>query len=207
MAISFGIQAKEYNILDFGAKPDGQAINTKAVQTAIDQLSDEGGGKIIFPAGKFLTGSLQLKSGVHLYFEKGAVLLGSTNPYYYKELEMPGRPEADKKDDNSQMALLVAYKANNISISGKGRIDGQGRALALNIDSLHHIGERVDSNYNYNNMRPNETMRPKLFRFSTCKNVNISGLELQSSACWGLSFELCQNLKIDGVEVLHLSVR
>ncbi len=203
LAITTWIQAKEYNILDFGAKPDGQTLNTNIIQSAIDQLSKEGGGKLIFPTGKFLTGSLQLKSGVHLYLEKGAVLLGSTNPYHYTELEMPGRPEADKKDDNSQMALLVAYKTDNISISGKGRIDGQGRELALNIDSLHHIGERVDPNYNYNNMRPNETMRPKLFRFSTCKNVNVSGVELQSSACWGLSFELCQNLKIDGVKVFN----
>ncbi len=198
-----GIQAKEYNILDFGAKSDGQTINTKAIQSAIDQLSETGGGKLIVPAGKFLTGSLQMKSNIHLHLEKGGVLLGSPNPYHYTELEMPGRPEADKKDDNSQMALLVAYRADNITISGEGKIDGQGRALALNIDSLHHIGERVDPNYNIHNMRPNETMRPKLFRFSTCTNVSISGLELQNSSCWGLSFELCHNLKIDGVKVLN----
>ncbi len=198
-----GIQAKEYNILDFGAKPDGQTINTKAIQSAIDQLSEAGGGKLIVPEGKFLTGSLQMRSNIHLYLEKGAVLLGSTNPYHYTELAMPGRPETDKKDDNSQMALLVAYKADNIIISGNGRIDGQGRALALNIDSLHHTGERIDPNYNVSGMRPNETMRPKLFRFSTCTNVSISGLELQNSACWGLSFELCHNLKIDGVKVLN----
>jgi|GEM_PF-340954 len=201
--ITTGIQAQEYNILRFGAKPDGQTISTKAIQSAIDQLSEAGGGKLIIPAGKFLTGSLQMKSDVHLYLEKGAVLLGSPNPYHYSELKMPGRPETEKKDDNSQMALLVAYKADNITISGEGKIDGQGRALALNIDSLHHIGERVDPHYNIHDMRPNETMRPKLFRFSTCTNVRISGLELQNSACWGLSFELCHNLKIDGVKVLN----
>lgn len=203
LLITTEIQAKEYNILDFGAVPDGKTINTEAIQSAIDQLSETGGGKLVFPAGSFLTGSLHLKSNIHLYFEKSAVLLGSTNPYHYKELAMPGRPEAEKKDDNSQMALLIAYKADNITLSGEGKIDGQGRALALNIDSLHHIGERVDPNYNINDMRPNETMRPKLFRFSTCKNVNISGLRLQNSACWGLSFELCQNLKIEGVKVLN----
>ena len=203
LILPFIIQAKDYNILDFGAKPDGQTINTTVIQTAIDQLSEEGGGKLIFPKGTFLTGSLQMKSNIHLYFEKGAVLLGSTNPYHYKELAMPGRPETEKKDDNSQMALLVAYKADNITISGKGKIDGQGRALALNIDSLHHIGERVDPNYNVYNARPNETMRPKLFRFSTCKNVTISGMELRQSSCWGLSFELCRNLKLDGVKVVN----
>jgi polygalacturonase len=201
--IAAGVQAKDYNILDFGANPDGQTLNTEVIQAAIDRLSENGGGKLIFPEGKFLTGSLQLKSNVHLYFEKGAVLLGSTNPYHYAELAMPGRPVSEKKDDNSQMALLVAYKADNIRIEGEGRIDGQGRGLALNIDSLHHIGERIDPNYNMHNLRPNETMRPKLFRFSTCRSVRVSGLELQSSACWGLSFELCENLEIDGVKVLN----
>ena len=194
---------KEYNILKYGAKSDGITMNTKAIQKAVDEISEAGGGKLIIPQGNFLTGSIVMKSNVHLYFEEGAVLLGSTNPYDYSELVMPGRPEADKKDDNSQMALLVAYKANNISITGKGRIDGQGRALALNIDSLHHIGERVDPDYSIASMRPNETMRPKLFRFSTCKDVTISGMELQSSACWGLSFELCERLRIDNVKILN----
>jgi len=203
LVITTGIQAKDYNILAFGAEPDGKTINTEIIQSAINRVSEEGGGKLVFPKGIFLTGSLQIKSNVHLYFEKGAILLGSTNPYHYRELEMPGRPETEKKDDNSQMALLVAYKADNISISGKGLIDGQGRTLGLNIDSLHHIGERVDPNYDVYNARPNERMRPKLFRFSTCKNVTISGMELRHSSCWGLSFELCQNLKLDGVKVLN----
>lgn len=201
--ISIGAQAKEYSVLDFGVKADGQTLNTKNLQTAIDRVSESGGGKLIFPEGTFLTGSLQLKSNVHLYFKSGAVLLGSTNPYHYTELKMLGRPVSEKKDDNSQMALLVAYKAENIAVEGEGKIDGQGRVLALTIDSLHHIGERIDPNYNKYNLRPNETMRPKLFRFSTCNGVRVSGLELQNSACWGLSFELCRNLHIDGVKVLN----
>jgi len=75
--------------------------------------------------------------------------------------------------------------------------------LALNIDSLHHLGDRIDPNYNTNSWRPSETVRPKLFYFSTCNNVNISGLELKNSACWGLSFELCHGLKINGVKVFN----
>ncbi|MDD4661213.1 MAG: glycosyl hydrolase family 28-related protein, partial [Massilibacteroides sp.] len=155
--ISIGAQAKEYSVLDFGVKADGQTLNTKTLQTAIDRVSESGGGKLIFPEGTFLTGSLQLKSNVHLYFKSGAVLLGSTNPYHYTELKMLGRPVSEKKDDNSQMALLVAYKAENIAVEGEGKIDGQGRVLALTIDSLHHIGERIDPNYNKYNLRPNET--------------------------------------------------
>ncbi|WP_372774244.1 glycoside hydrolase family 28 protein [Mangrovibacterium sp.] len=196
-------KSNDYHVAEYEIIGDGTTLNTEKLQTLIDLVSKSQGGQIIFSKGNYLTGSLQLKSNVHLYFEEGAVLLGSTNPYHYANIEMPGRPKLGSRDDNSQMALFVAFKATNISISGKGRIDGQGRALALNIDSLHHLGERVDPKYSTNRMRPHETFRPKLFRFSMCKNINISGMELHNSACWGLSFELCQHLKIDAVKVLN----
>lgn len=206
LALVFNLAASaqnDYNVKDFGVIGNGINLNTNKLQTLIDKLSAGQGGKIIFSKGNYLTGSLQLKSNVHLYLEEGAILLGSTNPYDYVDIEMPGRPQLGSRSDNSQMALLVAFKANNFSISGKGRIDGQGRDLALNIDSLHHIGERIDPKYNTKRMRPNETARPKLFRFSMCNNVAISGVELWNSACWGLSFELCNKLSIDGVKVLN----
>lgn len=190
---------KIYNILNFGAIPDGKILNTKAIQTAIETANKNNGGKIIFPKGLFLTGSLEMKSGVDIYLEAGAVLLGSTNPDDYKSMKMEGRPVSPKQDDNSQMALLLAHKVNNILISGKGSIDGQGRALALNIDSLHHAGIRIDPNYSNKNMRPSETMRPKLFRFSECSQVNILDLEIKNGACWGLSFELCSHLTIKNI--------
>jgi polygalacturonase len=129
-----------YKTTDYGAIPDGKTLNTKAIQSAIDAASKAKGGNVIFPKGKFLTGSITLKSNVSIYLEEGAVLLGSDNPYDYTPMETKGRPVSPKNDDNSQLALLLALKANNISISGKGMIDGQGRALALNIDSLHHAG-------------------------------------------------------------------
>lgn len=193
-------QQKEYLITDFGAIGDGKHLNTKAIQSAINTAS-KNNGKLVFPKGKYVSGSLILKSNIELFLEQGAVLLGSTNPVDYKELDMPGRPESTKTDDNSQMALLVAYKASNITISGKGTIDGQGRKLALNIDSLHHSGEKIDPNYNNGRNRPNETARPKLMRLSTCKNVNITNLKLKNSACWGLSFELCSGLNLVDLDV------
>lgn len=196
-------ESKNYDVTEYGIVGDGTTINTEKLQYLIDKVSADNGGKIVFPKGAYLTGSLKLKSNVHLYFREKAVLLGSTNPYDYEDVQMPGRPELGNRDDNSQMALLVAFKANNFSISGKGRINGQGRALALTIDSLHHIGERIDPKYNEKRMRPHETARPKLFRFSMCTNIEITDLELYNSACWGLSFELCNKLKIDNVKVLN----
>lgn len=179
-------KVKEFLVTDFGAVPDGKTLNTIAIQKAIDAAHKrKKGGKVVFPSGNYLSGSIQLKSNVHLYFEENAQLLGSTNPGDYQKMEFPGRPESPKKDDNSQMALILAHKAINIKLSGKGRIDGQGLPLALHIDSLHHAGVAIDPNYNTKRNRPNETMRPKLFRFSQCENIEITDLKVGEAACWG----------------------
>ena len=194
----------KFNVVDYGAIADGKTLNTEPIQTAIDAAhSAKGGGSVVFPKGVFLTGSIEVKSNVDIYLDEGAVLLGSTNPDDYKAMDTKGRPSSPKNDDNSQLALVLSQSAKKILFSGKGVIDGQGRELALNIDSLHHIGERIDPNYGYHTMRPNETVRPKLFRFSQCEDVKIMDIEVKSSASWGLSFELCNNLTIDNVKIIN----
>ncbi|TKG92904.1 glycoside hydrolase family 28 protein [Puteibacter caeruleilacunae] len=194
---------KTYVATAYGVFGDGLSLNTQAIQVLIDQAAEEGGGTIVFPKGDYLSGSLRMQSNVNIDLKAGATLLGSTNPTHYKQVEMPERPDSPKKDDNSQMAFIIAFNVHNFSIFGEGKIDGQGRALALNIDSLHHAGVTVDPKYNYRRMRPNETARPKLFRFSQCNNVTIKDLHLWNSACWGLSFELCRNLTLDNLKVLN----
>lgn len=192
-----------FNVTAYGAVADGKTLNTKAIQKAIDAAFKNNGGQVVFPKGRFLSGSIQLKSNVTLFFEEGAVLLGSTNPKDYYKMEFPGRPTSPKKDDNSQLALILAHKANNIALKGKGEIDGQGLALAIAVDSLHHAGVAVDPNYNKRRNRPNETMRPKLFRFSQCNSILIEGLKVGQAACWGLSFELCANLTINKLKIIN----
>jgi hypothetical protein len=196
---------KDFLISNYGSKGDGKTINTITIQKAIDAAFKNKGGRVVFPKGNFLSGTIILKNNVSLYFEEGAVLLGSTNPKDYPNMTFEGRPDSPKKDDNSQMALIIAHKANNISLKGKGTIDGQGLQLALNIDSLHHAGIAVDPKYNLRRNRPNETMRPKLFRFSQCENITIQGLKAGEASCWGLSFELCHNLVLDNLKIVNRS--
>ncbi|QOG01239.1 glycoside hydrolase family 28 protein [Flavobacterium sp. MDT1-60] len=196
---------KDFLITDYGSKADGKTINTIAIQKAIDAAFKNKGGRVVFPKGNFLSGSIILKSNVTLYFEEESVLLGSTNPKDYLNMAFDGRPISPKKDDNSQMALILAHKANNIAIKGKGTIDGQGLKLALNIDSLHHAGVSIDPKYSIRRNRPNETMRPKLFRFSQCDTVLVEGLKAGEASCWGLSFELCTNLTLDNLIIVNRS--
>lgn len=202
---AWGQKDKQYLITEYGVKVDGRTMNTTAIQSAIDKVSKKGGGKIVFPKGKYLTGSIALKSNVELHLEEDAIILGSTNPRDYYDMQVDGRPDSPKKDDNSQMALIVAYKADNIAISGKGTIDGQGLALALAVDSLHHEGIVVDPDYNKRRHRPNEKMRPKMTRISSCNNVKFSGVTFKNASCWGLSIELCTNLVLNGLNIQNMA--
>lgn len=213
MACSFSLSAqnkaqqltkKEFNVIKYGAIADGKTLNTQAIQKAIDAANKlKSGGIVIFPKGKFLSGSIELKSNVDLYLTDGAVLLGSTNPNDYRSVSSEGRPKSPKEDDNTHLGLILAHNAVDISLYGNGKIDGQGRELALTIDSLHHAGIKIDPNYGVQNMRPSEKVRPKLFSFSQCKGIEIKDLDINSSAGWGLSFELCTDLTIDKIKLTN----
>ena len=69
----------EINILDHGAVGDGKRLNTTAIEKAIQACADRGGGRVLFPQGEYLTGTLELLSNVTLHLEEGAVIKGSTN--------------------------------------------------------------------------------------------------------------------------------
>jgi len=178
---------------------DGKTLCTKQLQQTIDDIYRRGGGRLVLSKGTYLTGGVMLRSGVELYLEEGATLLGSTNPYDYQPISVA--QSDDTRHDNASMALLMADGAENISITGCGTIDGQGQQLALNIDSLHHKGERIDPNYNQRRQRPSEMARPKLLFLYGCKNVHIEGVKLRSSANWGLSLHLCKQVKLQHLDI------
>ena len=179
---------------------DGKTLCTDRLQQAIDRIAKKGGGTLVLSPGTYLTGSIFLKSGVTLKLEKGAVLLGSANPYDYRLVDV-GVSGDDTRHDNACMALVMAQDAKHIAIESEGVIDGNGLQLALNADSLHHTGELVDAHYNVRRQRPSELVRPKLFFFTGCDDVRIEGGEYRSSANWGLSFDQCSNMALTGLKV------
>ena len=186
--ISLTVSAqKTFDIKKYGAVGDGKTLDTKAIQKAIDAANKNKGGRVVFSKGKFLSGSIVLKSGVELFFEEGAILLGSINPDDYPKYE-------------GIRALLIANQSQNIAIKGKGIIDGQGRELALAIDSLHHTGVRIDPKYNYRRMRP-EDGRGKLISFVKCDAVTMINITLKNSPGWVQCFTECKNIVIDSVKV------
>lgn len=180
--------SKDYNILDFGSVPDGKTLNTTAIQSAIDAADKNGGGRVIIPEGIFLTGSIILKSNIELHLLDKAVLLGSTNPDDYRKL-------------NRWIALILADGQSNIAVTGKGQIDGQGRRLALYIDSLFYAGKLDSANYNFEDKRPSYLIRPQLIEFERCKQIAVKNVTLLNAACWVQTYDQCSNIIIDSVIV------
>jgi hypothetical protein len=183
---------KTYDVLDFGADSSGVALSTAAIQSAIDKATKrKEGARVLLPKGTYLSGSLELKNNVELYLADGTTLLGSTDIYQYRKI------------DKGNLALLLAKRAANFAISGNGTIDGQGRQLALAVDSLHHIGERIDPKYNTRRMRPNELARPELINFYQCKGYTVSGITLKNSASWLQTIDQCEDVLYDGVTIFN----
>ena len=135
-------QAIDINITSQGALGDGQTLNTLAIQKTIDAVASQGGGKVIVPAGKFVTGTLHLKSHVQLYLAGNAELLGSRSLVDYPKTN-PGSGEilaaGGNFDPTGQVltasefngALIVADQQVNVSIAGPGTIDGRGQPDAF----------------------------------------------------------------------------
>ncbi len=173
--------AKDYYASMFGIKSNGMTLNTTAIQKAIDYISAEGGGKLIFKVGRYLTGTIELKDNVMIELGEGAVLVGSTNPYdYYRKGDAFG--------------MVISNGAENIGITGLGVLDGQGRELANNFLGQIALGFIPDP---FKLGRP--ANRPHLVYLCQSKNVTLKGINLRNSSCWTCTTDRIENLLIDGV--------
>ena len=172
-----------YNIVDFGAVGNGEKVNTIEIQKAIEQAAKTG-GIVLIPPGKFVTGSLVLKSSVTINIMKGATVLGSKNLSDYKE----HIPKLKSYNDLFlKYSLFYAEKKNSISIIGEGTIDGQGSAFPRKTKKKF---ER------YMN-------RPYIIRFVECKNIKIEGVTMQNSAMWMQQYLACEFLTIHNIKVFN----
>lgn len=118
-----------YNVRDYGAKGDGTTLDSPAINKAIEAAATAGGGEIYFPAGTYLSGSIRLKSDIHLNLSAGCVILAApAEMKAYDESEsFGGFPEyQDGGHTYFHNSLIWAEGAENVSITGHGMIDGKG---------------------------------------------------------------------------------
>lgn len=174
---------KQYNITAYGA---GIALpnNAVSIQKAVDAAAANGGGRVVVPAGSFVTGPVVLKSNVELHLMPNAVLLGS-----------PLR--ADFPDNN--MAIISAQGQQNVAVTGKGVIDGQAHLLMANVFKLLREGKIQDEQWLVK--RPTEKNRPNLIYFKNCKKVKVTGITLKDAASWVQNYKECDGVLIDSMTV------
>ena len=188
---AFAQSAKQYNVQDFGAVADGKFMNTRTIQYAIDYVSAHGGGELLFTPGRYLCGSIYLKSNVTLNLQLGATLLGSTNPLdYVKDPRM------------KWTAFVMAVDQENIGVIGEGTITCQGFTTAYNLVDLVNRGAFADG-MKYD--RPTEASRPSNIYFRECTGVTVTGITLRDPASWNQIYDQCKNVYVDHVKVYATS--
>ncbi|MEL1254402.1 glycoside hydrolase family 28 protein [Flavobacterium sp. DGU38] len=209
---------KIYNINDFGAIADGVTINTTAFVKAIKECSLNGGGKVIVPNGKYLTGPIHLESNVNLHLEDNAEILFSINPKDYPIVHT----SFEGTELMNYSPLIYAKNKTNVAITGKGILNGQA-------DSTNWWIWSGGKNYGWQKGVPSQNdptnrevlvdmaekgvpvservfgegryLRPNFIEFFECSTVLIKDVTIINAPFWILHPLKSNNIIIDGVTV------
>lgn len=199
-----------YNVQSFGAKNDSSTLVTKAIASAINAASKKGGGTVYFPAGKYLTGPIHLKSNITIFIDAGAELHFSDNFDHYLPMVESRYEGVDLK---SFSPLFYAYKAENISIIGRGLINGHGKkwwdyVLGFKEGPTRNRYQKIFDSVNKNILLPDDPtqmkkgfLRPPFIQPMYCRNVLIEGITIVNSPFWTVNPEFCENVTINGVTI------
>ncbi|WP_245605169.1 glycoside hydrolase family 28 protein [Niabella soli] len=189
--LGFAAQAADIKVTDYGAKGDGTTLNTVAIQKAIDACNAKGGGHVIFPAGRYVSGTVLLKNNVTLQLEKDAWIIGSTDVNDYTNPD----PFKDGLGVDVGWALIAAVDVKNVGIVGAGGVDGQGSKLK----------ERQI----LTDTRPESQRwgrRPFLLRVVRCDGVLVKGVSLNYSAAWTSHYFQSRNLQLEQLKIRSTGV-
>ncbi|MBQ9892956.1 MAG: glycoside hydrolase family 28 protein [Bacteroidales bacterium] len=186
--------ARDFNILDFGARFSETVSSTQAIQQAIDRCSASGGGRVVVPSGIFRTGTLILRDDVELHLCRDAVLQGSDCLEDYPFLDVRFQTRfTDKSYYTGRQeilryrALLFAESVSNVSLSGYGQIDGNGGA------DVFQLGNDAGSRASLE--------RPVLILMVDCREVQLNQVQLRNSAYWMQCYLACDGVTLNGVKV------
>src|ERR1700733_1447938 len=167
----------------FGAKGDGIAKDTVALQAAIDTCAARGGGIVRLTAGTYLSAPIVLKSHITLQIDRGATLQGSSDRQDYppkQEFRAPGL-----------QSLVSATAASNVSIIGQGAIDGAGQSWWSTAKSTKNAG-----------IMGSDFLRPRLVVFDHCTHVLVEGVTIQNSPMWQLVPYYSNDVTVRNVRLL-----
>lgn len=164
-----------YNVLEFGIIGDGVTDNTASLNKLAEKIGSDGGGVMYFPCGKYVTGSVEIKSGTTVNIESGATILGSENFNDFPFIEYKGFTRGSRRP------LLWAQDAENIKVSGGGVIDCRGKIWwESGKDDLE---------------------RPRAISAICCKDILIENITVTNSPCWTIHPICCENVSVLSVNI------
>lgn len=193
--------AKDFSITDFGAVPGGTENVGEAIKKAIAACNQSGGGRVVIPRGKWLSGKVHFRSNVNLYLAEGAELRFSDNPEEY----LPSVQSSwEGMECFNYSPLIYAFECSNVAITGKGTLRAErdtwekwsGRPPA-HLEALKQLytmaakGEPVEKRQ----MAAGENhLRPQFIQFNRCRNVLIEDVTIRNSPFWTIHLLLCDNV-------------
>lgn len=213
------IPDRQVNLTDFGATGDGGSLCTQAFSQAMKTLAKQGGGRLIVPAGIWLTGPIEFESNCELHVETGALVL------FTKDFDAYPMVEAvyEGKKSNRKMSPLWAYEKHDIAITGRGSFDGQGQYWRPSKKGKFTSaqwkeltsGDGIEKgNIWYPNAKADAEagtpdnpdmrrvlQRPVLLEFTRCQRVLLQDCTLSNSPAWNTHPLMCEDFTMERVNI------
>jgi polygalacturonase len=197
------------NAKDFGARGDGNTLDSISLNRAIDACYSGGGGTVYLPPGTYLSGTVVLKSNVTLYLEAGATLIGSRDIRDYTPQNQSRKPGARTNGsifpadlrDAGPFHLVFARDAENIALAGPGKIDGQGPAFWTPSGRVQPSAEDAWRDVIAFDWKPHPPRPSPMLEFYNCKNLRVEDVHIENAAGWTMRPINCDNVFIRGVTI------
>ncbi len=222
LSVFFCSNAETINLKSFGGKTDGKTSNTAIIKKAIDKLTANGGGTLYFPAGTYLTGPIKLENNITVDIESGATILFSGE---YEEYLPFVKMRYEGVVMKSFCPLFYAYEKENITIKGRGKIDGNGAhwwhvawamdgiekyaPLLKRVAPLQELWDKENPNLkieeqsDWKRTLAKKFFRPPFIQMYKSKNILIEGVTIVNSPFWTINPEFCENITVKGVSIFN----
>jgi polygalacturonase len=208
---------REFAITEYGAVNDGEKLSSLAIANAIKACSQAGGGSVVVPKGRFLTGAVHLESNVNLHLEDGATLAFTNDLKAYLP---PVFTRFEGTECMNYSPFIYAFEQSNIAVTGRGVLDGQAGpdhwwpwagkerlgwhkgtpTQAGDREALGALGEK-DAPVAQRVFGARHFLRPNFIQPYRCTNVLLEGFRMQNSPMWEINPVLCRNVTVRGIDI------